>query len=88
MHPTKAELLNRDFLARAKARAALTAAGARDQAIVLRPARFCAIILSSPTLISYEPDYHSSVPGWPKYRPVFETCPIVLSDAAHEERAS
>lgn len=85
MQPTKAELLNRRFLEGAKARAALTKLGARDQqTIILRTSRFVEILKTSPTLISYVPDYHSSVPGWPRYVPTFELCPIVLSELSHE----
>jgi hypothetical protein len=81
MQPTKAELLNRRFLEGARERATLKR-GDRHPTMVLRTSRFVEILKTSPTLIHYEPDYHNSVPGWPRYVPTFEDVAIVLSELA------
>jgi hypothetical protein len=64
--------------------------GARDRAMlhdkgpvmVLRTSRFVEILKTAPQLISYDLDYHASVPGWPRYVAKFEDCFIELSEQA------
>ena len=79
--PNRSEALAMRFLEGARDRAKLRDSG---PVLVLRTARFVNILKTAPHLIRYERDYHSSVPGWPRFVLFFEDCRIELSEEAFE----
>lgn len=62
--------------------------GARNRAVLrdkrpcmyVRTLRFIDILKSAPHLIRYEMDYEASAPQWPRFRPAYEECIIVVTD--------
>jgi hypothetical protein len=75
--PSKSEQLAMQFLAGARYRAVL-----RDGSptIFLRTLRFVDILKSAPHLIRYEYDFKASAPQWPRFRPMYEECTIIVTD--------